>query len=266
MTSTRASTSRGSSRSIARATCGTSVRWSIRWTRSAGAVLLGRAFDMPYASTKMTQATRNFHLAGIGYEWNTQELQRAAMLGRSLSSDKAAAADMVSQKFIYGIGMTGKNPAGVSEKGWTGFTNDANVPAVQVAADGTASSRSGRPRPPTRSCATSTRRSTRSRPTAARPSSPTRWSCRPRLQLHRQHPDRRPAAHVDPGIPAGQQLGRREPDDHEEPRARNRRHRLGARMVAYAKNPQVLKFMLPGPHQFLPPFQKARWSTRSAAS
>ena len=29
------------------------------------------------------------------------------------------------------------------------------------------------------------------------------------------------------------------------------------RMVAYANNAQVLKFHLPGPHQFLPAFQKA---------
>jgi hypothetical protein len=49
----------------------------------------GGAFDMPYASSKMAQNVANFHLAGIGYEWNTQEMQRAAMLGRSLSSDKA---------------------------------------------------------------------------------------------------------------------------------------------------------------------------------
>ena len=28
-------------------------------------------------------------------------------------------------------------------------------------------------------------------------------------------------------------------------------------MVAYDRNPQVVKFHLPGPHQFLPPFQKS---------
>jgi hypothetical protein len=29
------------------------------------------------------------------------------------------------------------------------------------------------------------------------------------------------------------------------------------RMVAYDRNPQVLRFLLPGPHQFLPAFQKS---------
>jgi hypothetical protein len=45
---------------------------------------------MPYASSKMAQFTKPFHLAGIGYEWNTQELQRAAKLGRSLPPTRLA--------------------------------------------------------------------------------------------------------------------------------------------------------------------------------
>lgn len=103
--------------------------------------MAGGAFDMPYASAKMAQATKNFHLAAIGYEWNTQELQRAAKLGRSLSSDKAMAAKLAADRFIYGIAMTGKTPGGVAEKGWTGFTNNGSAPSAQVAADGTGSSR-----------------------------------------------------------------------------------------------------------------------------
>lgn len=103
--------------------------------------LAGAAFDMPYASTKMSQFTKNFHLAGIGYEWNTQELQRAAKLGRSLSSDKAAAAKLAADRFIYTVAMLGQTPAGVSEKGWTGFLNNGSAPSAQVANDGTGPSR-----------------------------------------------------------------------------------------------------------------------------
>lgn len=110
-------------------------------TVGQAAFLAGGAFDMPYASSNMSQNTRNFHLAGIGYEWNTQEMERAAKLGRALSSDKAMAADRAAQIFIYNLAMTGNNPAGVSEKGWTGFVNNASVPSAQVAADGTSSSR-----------------------------------------------------------------------------------------------------------------------------
>jgi|TARA_R110002012_G_scaffold16958_20_gene64536 hypothetical protein len=103
--------------------------------------LAAGAFDMPYASNKMSQATKPFHLAGVGYEWNTQELQRAAMLGRALGSDKARAAKMAADRFIYSIAMTGQTPRGEAEKGATGFINNGSAPSAQVAADGTSSSR-----------------------------------------------------------------------------------------------------------------------------
>ena len=105
------------------------------------AFLAAGAFDIPYASNKMSQGVLNYHLAGIGYEWNTQEMQRAAKLGRELSADKARAAVLAADRFLYGIAMTGKNPAGVSEKGLTGFVNNADIPSAQVANDGTGSSR-----------------------------------------------------------------------------------------------------------------------------
>lgn len=102
--------------------------------------LSGKGFDMPYASSLMDQKSRGYHLAGIGYEWSTQELQRAAKLGRALGSDKAAAARKSAQFFKRGVAMTGRAPGTTaSEKGWTGFINDANVPTANVAADGTGS-------------------------------------------------------------------------------------------------------------------------------
>jgi hypothetical protein len=103
--------------------------------------LAGAGFDMPYASTRMAQATKPYYLAGIGYEWNTQELQRAAMLGRALTSDKARAAKRAADRFIYGIAINGKTPRGEAEKGGTGLVNNGSAPSAQVAADGTGSSR-----------------------------------------------------------------------------------------------------------------------------
>jgi hypothetical protein len=104
--------------------------------------LSGKAFDMPYASNLAEQYSRGFHLAGIGYEWSLQELQRAAKLGRSLGADKAMAADQVAQSFLWSVAMTGRTPgAAASEKNWTGLVNDANAPSAQVAADGSGSSR-----------------------------------------------------------------------------------------------------------------------------
>lgn len=217
----------------------------------------GAGFDMPYASTKMAQATRNFHLAGIGYEWNTQELQRAAKLGRSLSSDKAQAADMVAQQFIYGIGMTGKNADGVDEKGWTGFTNDGNVPAVQVAADGTSSSRLWSAKTPDLilrdinaaiNAVETNSKETFVADTLVLPTSRYNYIANTRVT----DTGTSILAFLQANNSAGESLTIMKSRALETAGTGST-----ARMVAYAKNPQVLKFLLPGPHQFLPPFQKS---------
>jgi len=85
-------------------------------------------FDMPYASTSREQHVRETHLAGIGYEWNRGELERAARTGRDLSSEKAAAASRVAQRFIYGVALLGD-----ATKGWTGLFNNPDVPRVTAA-------------------------------------------------------------------------------------------------------------------------------------
>lgn len=97
--------------------------------------LAGKGFDMPFADISQTQFLQQNHLAGIGYEWSLQELQRAAKLGRNLGSDKALAASKVAEAFCYGIAIRGN-----TEKNLTGLINDANVAAANVPADGTGSS------------------------------------------------------------------------------------------------------------------------------
>jgi hypothetical protein len=219
--------------------------------------LAGAAFDMPYASTKMSQATKPFYLAGIGYEWNTQELQRAAKLGRSLSSDKAGAAKLAADRFVYTIAMNGQTPAGVSEKGWTGFVNNASAPSAQVANDGTGSSRL--------------------------------WTAKDEDLILRDINEALTAVETGTGetmvadtlvLPtsrynyiATQRVGDTNATILSFLLANNvagegltilKSRALetagtssSTRMIAYANNPQVVKFHLPGPHQFLPPFQKS---------
>lgn len=217
----------------------------------------GAAFDMPYASAKMAQFSHGFHLAGIGYEWNTQEMQRAARLGRSLSSDKAAAAKMAADRFIYGVAMTGQTPRGEAEKGWTGFANNASAPSAQVANDGTGSSRL--------------------------------WTAKTEDQILRDINDALTAVETGTGetmvadtlvLPttkynyiATKRISNTSTTVLQFLQANNLAGEAltilksraletagtgsTARMVAYANNPQVLKFHLPGPHTFLPPFQKS---------
>jgi hypothetical protein len=217
----------------------------------------GGAFDIPYASTKMSQATRAFHLAGIGYEWNTQEMQRAAKLGRSLSSDKAGAAVLASDRFIYGLGMTGKNPAGVAEKGWTGFVNDANVPSAQVAADGTGSSRLWSAKTSDQilrdinaalTAVETGSSETHIADTLVLPTSLYNYAATTRVGQG----DGTILSFLLANNVAGEGLTILKSRALETAGTGST-----TRMVAYAKNSQVLKFHLPGPHQFLPAFQKS---------
>lgn len=96
--------------------------------------LAGKGFDMPYADIAQTQFVQQNYFAGIGYEWSLQELQRAAKLGRNLGTDKAAAARKVAESFIFGFAVRGS-----TEKGVTGLINNASVPTATVPADGTGS-------------------------------------------------------------------------------------------------------------------------------
>lgn len=219
--------------------------------------MAGGAFDMPYASNKMEQNTRNFHLAAIGYEWNTQELQRAAKLGRSLSSDKALAAGLAADRFIYGIAMTGKTPRGDNEKGWTGFVNDANVPSAQVANDGTGPSRLWSAKTPDQIL-----RDINDALTAVETNSGETMVADTLVLPTSAYNDIATKRVTDTGATilsflqannlAGERLNIIKSRALETAGTGNTR-----RMVAYANNSQVLKFHLPGPHQFLPAFQKA---------
>lgn len=219
--------------------------------------LAAGAFDVPYASTRMEQNVRNFHLAGIGYEWNTQELQRAAKLGRALSSDKAQAAVMSADRFVYGIGMTGRNPAGASEKGWTGFVNDAGAPTANVANDGTGSTRTFSTKTVDQilrdinEAITSVETGTGETHVANTLVLPTtRYNAIATTRVGDTGSTILQFLQANNTAGEGLRILKS--------RALETAGASGtARMIAYDRNPQVLKFHLPGPHQFLPPFQKS---------
>lgn len=219
--------------------------------------LAGAGFDMPYASTKMTQGNFNFHLAGIGYEWNTQELQRAAKLGRSLSSDKAGAAKLAADRFIYGIAMTGKTPEGVAEKGGTGFVNNGSAPSAQVAADGTGSSRLWTAKTPDQilrdinaalTAVETGTSETHVANTLALPTSAYNYIASVRVT----ETGETILSFLMKNNVAGEALVIFKSRALETAGTGST-----TRMVAYDRSSQVLKFHLPGPHQFLPPFQKS---------
>lgn len=217
------------------------------------AFMAGGAFDVPYASSTMNQATHNYHLAAIGYEWNTQELQRAAKLGRSLSADKAGAAVLASERFIYNIAMTGS-----TEKNWTGFTNNASAPTAQVANDGTASSRLWTAKTPDQilrdinaaiTAVETGTGETHVANTLVIPTSAYNYIASTRVSANS---DTTILQFLQANNAAGEALTILKSRALETAGTGST-----ARLVAYDNNSQVLKFHLPGPHQFLPAFQKS---------
>lgn len=219
--------------------------------------MAGGAFDMPYASTFMDQKVRNVHLAAIGYEWNTQEMQRAARLGRSLSSDKAQAAVLAADRFIYGIAMTGRTPRGENEKGWTGFINNGSAPSAQVAADGAGSSRLWSAKTPDQilrdindalTAVETGTGETHIANTLALPTTAYNYVATTRVGQG----DGTILSFLQANNVAGEALTIVKSRELETAGTGGTR-----RMIAYDNNQQVLKFMLPGAHEFLPPFQKS---------
>lgn len=220
--------------------------------------LSGKGFDMPYASTLMDQKSRGFHLAGIGYEWSTQELQRAAKLGRALSSDKAEAARKAAQFFKRSIAMTGRAPGtAASEKGWTGLINDANVPTANVAADGTGTTAAWANKTPDQisrdiwgavNAVEQQTGETHTATTVAMPTAKLRYIEQTRMS--------------DTGSTILAYI-RGNRDGGENVTFKPIRELAGAgasgtdRLAAYDESREVVQFHLPGDHEFLPAFQKS---------
>lgn len=219
--------------------------------------LAANAFDMPFSSNNMAQQTRAFHLAGIGYEWTTPEMERAAMLGRALPSDKARAAVRASDRFVYGIGMTGLTPRGVNEKGWTGFTNNGSAPSAQVAADGTGSSRLWSAKDAdlilrdineALTAVETGTGETHIANTLVLPTTKYNYAATKRVG----DTNATVLNYLQQNNVAGERLTILKSRALETAGTGST-----GRMVAYDRDPEVLKFFLPGPHQFYAPFQKS---------
>ena len=222
----------------------------------AAQFLSGKGVDMPFADVAREQHLRPNHFAGIGYEWSLQELQRAATLGRNLGSEKALAASKVAESFLYAIAIRGSD-----EKGLTGLINDAGVPAATVAADGTASATAFASK-----TADLINRDINAALNA--PLNATRETHRANMLLlpttRLQHLAQ---TRIGDGsdtllkfvkennaytLETGQPLAIIGSRELETAGAAG-----SARMIAYDNSREVLQFHLPGPHEFLPAFQKS---------
>ena len=218
--------------------------------------LSGKAFDMPYADVSRAQFMKGFELAGIGFEWSLEELQVAAMEGRNLSDDKAASARKISEQLLWNIAMTG-----TTEKNWTGLINDANVAHVTAAADGTGSSALWADKDPdlilrdVNAAITGIFTGTQETETANTVLIPTARYLSISTTPRSANSDTTILGYLQQNNTYTAQTG--QPLTIRGLRSLATAGAGGtARMVTYNKSPDVLRYHLPMPHRFLPPFQK----------
>lgn len=93
------------------------------------------AFDVPNADVSMSQFVQGYHLSALGFQYNLEEISRAQMAGRNLSAEKAVAARKVAERFAFYKFLQGD-----ATKGMQGLFNYAGVPTATAAATGTGSS------------------------------------------------------------------------------------------------------------------------------
>ncbi len=96
----------------------------------------GKSNDFPFVSLERSRFTRDYHMRGAGYELSLAEINRALMLGIPIESEKGKLARQSMEQFKYNVCM-----AGDTEKNWTGMVNSSEVAQYQVPADGASSAR-----------------------------------------------------------------------------------------------------------------------------
>lgn len=94
------------------------------------------ATDMALADVQRSKHEQGIEMAGIGYRYTLEEVGQAMMIpGTNLTTERAEAARRSAEEFIDDVALRGD-----TKRGWTGLFNDANVTVIDVAGDGTGGS------------------------------------------------------------------------------------------------------------------------------
>lgn len=96
----------------------------------------GGADDIPLADVGFAKGEHSIFMAAIGYGWNLEEINTARMAGVALGPEKAVAARRAYAQFMYNVAFSGD-----TEKGLTGLFNASGMTGGNVTNDGTGSSR-----------------------------------------------------------------------------------------------------------------------------
>lgn len=93
------------------------------------------AKDIPLADVTREKFEQGIEMAGIGYRYSLEELGQAMMLGIPLTADKAAAARRAYEEFVDDVALRGH-----TNKNWEGLINHSSVTVIALEADGDNSS------------------------------------------------------------------------------------------------------------------------------
>jgi hypothetical protein len=98
-------------------------------TDAAGSAawLNGRSGDFPTVDVSRAKYETEVHMAGIGYEWDMEEIAQAQMLGINLTADKATAARRKYEELVEDVAFVGD-----SKKNFEGLLNHSAVTATGV--------------------------------------------------------------------------------------------------------------------------------------
>lgn len=96
----------------------------------------GTATDMPMADINRAKFEQGIEMAGIGYRYTLEELGQAMQIpGTNLTAERAESARFSYEQFMDKLAYIGN-----AAKGFTGLINNLNVTRVDAVADGTGSS------------------------------------------------------------------------------------------------------------------------------
>lgn len=87
----------------------------------------GNANDIPRAGTELAKYETSVHMAGIGYGYGYEEINQAQMLGMNLQADDAMAARRAYEEMVERVALSGD-----TQKGFSGLINNTSVTAAAV--------------------------------------------------------------------------------------------------------------------------------------
>lgn len=106
-----------------------SIEYETRDYAGRGKKHSGKGNDIPRVDVATGRETLPVSLGAIGYDYTMEELRVSAYLRRPLDTDRAMVAGEAYERHINEVAMNGE-----AESGFTGFYNNASVPAGNVPA------------------------------------------------------------------------------------------------------------------------------------